>query len=37
MKHTKYIILLTFFLVGVSANVNAEEITLFNSDGEAIA
>jgi hypothetical protein len=37
MKHFKRILLLTIFLAGLSMTSFAEEITLFNSDGEAIA
>jgi len=37
MKHLKQILLLTIFFTGISMTSRAEEITLFNSDGEAIA
>jgi hypothetical protein len=37
MKHFKTILLLTIFFIGVSMTSKAEEITLFNSEGEAIA
>jgi hypothetical protein len=37
MKFSLSLLMLVFFILGITNNVNAEEITLFNSDGEAIA
>jgi hypothetical protein len=37
MKYLKQILLLIIFFTGISLTSNAEEMTLFNSDGEAIA
>ena len=37
MKQFKKVLLLTIFFAGLSMTTKAEEITLFNSDGEAIA
>lgn len=37
MKHLKRILLLTIFFTGLSLTSFAEEITLFNAEGEAIA
>jgi hypothetical protein len=37
MKQLKKVLLLTIFFAGLSMTTKAQEITLFNSDGEAIA